>query len=76
LKGGNLTTVMITHSMQQALELGNRMLMMYRGRIIDDISGNEKSRLTVDDLLDKFADLRKREKLTEDVFDQLRKEYA
>jgi putative tryptophan/tyrosine transport system ATP-binding protein len=72
----NLTSVMITHSMQQALELGNRMLMMYRGRIIDDISGNEKSRLTVDDLLDKFADLRKREKLTEDVFDQLRKEYA
>ncbi len=76
IESGRLTSVMITHSMQQALEMGNRTIMMYRGRIIDDIPENEKKRLTVDDLLDKFADLRKKEKLTEDIFEQLRKEYA
>lgn len=76
IEAGKLTSVMITHSMQQALELGNRTIMMYKGRIIDDISEKEKRRLTVDDLLEKFADLRKREKLTDDVFEQLRKEYA
>jgi putative ABC transport system ATP-binding protein len=73
---GRLTTVMITHSMQQALELGNRTIMMYKGRVIDDIPEKEKRRLTVDDLLDKFADLRKREKLTDEVLEQLRREYA
>lgn len=76
IEQGNLTSVMITHSMQQALELGTRTIMMYKGRIIDDISEKEKKRLTVDDLLDKFAELRKREKLTEDIFDQLKREYA
>lgn len=76
IEQGSLTSVMITHSMQQALELGTRTIMMYNGRIIDDISEKEKKRLTVDDLLDKFAELRKREKLTEDIFDQLKREYA
>lgn len=76
IEQGKLTSVMITHSMQQALELGTRTIMMYKGRIIDDISEKEKKRLTVDDLLEKFADLRKREKLTEDIFDQLKREYA
>ncbi|HOJ17984.1 MAG: ATP-binding cassette domain-containing protein [Ignavibacteriales bacterium] len=71
----NLTAIMITHSMQQALDLGNRTLMLYKGEIIDDISANEKRRLTVDDLLGKFSDLRKREKLTEDVLTKLKSEY-
>jgi len=44
--------------------------------IIDDISAQEKSSLAVDDLLDKFADLRKREKLTNDIVAQLRREYV
>jgi len=76
IEQGSLTSVMITHSMQQALELGTRTIMMYKGKIIDDISERDKKRLTVDDLLDKFAELRKREKLTEDIFDQLKREYA
>ena len=71
----NLTTFMVTHSMQQALELGNRTLMMHKGQIIDDISEKEKKQLTVDDLLDKFAQLRKAEKLTDEIIQQLRKEY-
>lgn len=71
----NLTTIMITHSMQQALQLGTRTIMMYKGGIIEDIDEKEKSRLSVDDLLDKFTDLRKKERLTDDVYEQLRKEY-
>lgn len=71
----NLTAIMITHSMQQALDLGSRTLMLYKGEIIDDINVTEKKRLTVDDLLEKFSDLRKREKLTEDVLSRLKSEY-
>lgn len=72
----NLTAVMVTHSMQQALELGNRTIMMNKGEIIDDISIEEKKRLVVDDLLDKFAELRKKEKLTDDMLGELRREYV
>ena len=60
-----LTCLMITHNMQSALELGNRTLMMDHGRIIIDVEGNERSGLTVDDLLTKFNDL-SGEKLTND----------
>ena len=60
-----LTCLMITHNMQSALELGNRTLMMDHGRIIIDVEGNERSGLTVDDLLTKFKDL-SGEKLTND----------
>jgi putative ABC transport system ATP-binding protein len=75
IERGNLTTLMVTHSMQQALDLGTRTVMMHQGKIIDDISGKEKGQLTVDDLLDKFADLRKVEKLTDEMIEQLRREY-
>ena len=71
----HLTTFMVTHSMQQALELGNRILMMHKGQIIDDISGKEKTQLSPDDLLEKFAQLRKTEKLTDDMLEQLHREY-
>jgi putative ABC transport system ATP-binding protein len=76
IERGRLTTLMVTHSMQQALDLGTRMIMMHKGQIIDDIPENEKARLTVDDLLNKFADIRKKERLTEDVLEQLRREYV
>jgi len=75
IEEGGLTTIMVTHSMHQAFELGNRTVMMHQGRIIDDIPAQEKTYLAVDDLLDKFADLRKREKLTNDIVAQLRREY-
>jgi putative ABC transport system ATP-binding protein len=71
----NLTAVMVTHSMQQALDLGNRTIMMHQGEIIDDIPREEKQRLTVNDLLDKFAELRKNEQLTDDMLMELRREY-
>ena len=49
-----ITCLMVTHSMAQALELGNRTLMMADGRIVLDLSGEERQGLTVDDLLLRF----------------------
>ena len=51
----NITCLMVTHNMNQALSLGNRTLMMDSGRIVLDISGEERSRMTVEDLLEKFS---------------------
>lgn len=51
----NLTTMMITHNMKDAIVHGNRLIMMNNGRIILDISGEDKKKLTVEDLLEKFA---------------------
>jgi putative ABC transport system ATP-binding protein len=50
-----ITCLMVTHNMHQALELGNRTLMMDSGRIVFDVSGQERSRMTVEDLLEKFS---------------------
>lgn len=52
---GNLTTLMITHNMRDAIAHGNRLVMMHEGRIIIDISGEEKKKLTVEDLLEMFS---------------------
>ncbi len=49
-----LTTLMITHNMKDAITHGNRLIMMMDGRIILDIKGEEKKKLTVEDLLHKF----------------------
>ena len=49
-----LTTFMVTHNMKDALKYGNRLVMMDNGRIIFDVSGKEKDKLEVKDLLDKF----------------------
>ncbi len=51
-----LTTLMITHNMKDAIVHGNRLIMMHEGRIIYDVSGEEKKNLTVEDLLKKFAE--------------------
>lgn len=51
----NLTTLMITHNMKDAITHGNRLIMMNNGKIILDIYGEDKKRLTVEDLLEKFA---------------------
>jgi putative ABC transport system ATP-binding protein len=58
-----LTTLMVTHSMQQAVNLGDRILMMHRGAVLHDASGADKRRLRVDDLLGRFEDVRRRELL-------------
>ncbi len=51
-----ITCLMITHNMQSALELGNRTIMMDQGRVVFDTEGEARSRLTVEDLLEKFRE--------------------
>ena len=51
----NLTTLMITHNMRDAIAHGNRLIMMYDGRVVVDVSGEEKKNLTVEQLLDLFS---------------------
>ena len=51
----NLTTLMITHNMRDAIAHGNRLIMMYDGRIVVDVSGEEKKNLTVEQLLNLFS---------------------
>ena len=50
----HITTLMVTHNMQQALNLGNRILMMDAGRIVFDVQGEKKKSMTTDDLLQQF----------------------
>lgn len=57
----NLTVMMVTHNMQQALDYGNRLLMMDSGEIILDISGKEKQKLTLEDLSERFKQIKKHE---------------
>ena len=51
----HLTTMMVTHNMKDAIVHGNRLIMMYDGRIVIDVSGEEKKKLTVPDLLALFS---------------------
>ena len=54
----NLTTLMVTHNMQQALAMGNRLIMMHQGRIIMDVEGEQKASMKVSDLLGAFEKMR------------------
>ena len=53
---GKITTLMITHNMKDAIAYGNRLIMMNNGKIVFEVSGEQKSRLTVDDLIKKFSE--------------------
>ncbi|MEO8577660.1 MAG: ABC transporter ATP-binding protein, partial [Gemmatimonadales bacterium] len=53
-----LTTMMVTHSMDQALEQGDRTIMMHKGEILADLSGKEREGLDPNDLLKRFTELR------------------
>lgn len=53
-----LTALMVTHNMRQALQLGNRLVMLHGGRVILDVAGEEKAALDVEDLLQKFYSVR------------------
>ncbi|MBQ8389946.1 MAG: ATP-binding cassette domain-containing protein, partial [Oscillibacter sp.] len=50
-----LTTLMITHNMKDAIVHGNRLIMLYEGRIVIDVAGEEKKKLTVPQLLELFS---------------------
>jgi len=61
----NLTTMMVTHNMNKAIEMGNRLIMFHRGQVVMDISGDEKRNLKVQDLLNRFTELRGGEGLSD-----------
>lgn len=58
VRDAGLTTLMVTHNMQQALDLGNRLIMMDKGQIIFETSGEKKQELTVENLLEAFKNVR------------------
>ena len=55
IEENNLMTMMVTHNMRDAIAYGNRLIMMHEGRVILDIAGEEKKKLTVENLLEQFA---------------------
>src|SRR5699024_8750046 len=61
VKKFKLTTLMVTHNMQQALDMGTRLIMMDAGQVIFDVRGEEKQNLTIKDLLDEFQKIRGRQ---------------
>ncbi|TAL49930.1 MAG: ATP-binding cassette domain-containing protein [Methylovulum sp.] len=70
-----LTTLMVTHSMQQAINLGNRIVMMHSGNVLHDFDSAQKQRLRVDDLLSRFENVRRRELLDESAAEMLKSRY-
>lgn len=61
----NLTVLMVTHSMRQALDFGTRTIMLHEGNVIFDVSGDSRKSLTINDLLDRFRQVRN-EDISED----------
>jgi putative ABC transport system ATP-binding protein len=76
IRRDNLTTMMVTHSMHQAAHLGDRLIMMVKGRIACDIQGAEKKRLQPEDLLARFEQLRRDEQLDETAAAMLERQYV
>jgi len=72
----HLTTLMVTHSMQQAAALGDRLIMMHRGKVIHDIRGSQKKRVRAAELLERFEELRRSELLDEAAAEMLERAYV
>src|SRR2546425_4957935 len=71
-----LTTLMVTHSMQQAVHLGDRIIMMHRGEVLHDLRGTERARVRPEDLLHRFEEIRRRERLDAATAEMLRQNYV
>jgi putative ABC transport system ATP-binding protein len=76
IAAGGLTTLMVTHSMTQAVQLGDRVLVMHRGRLVYDIPEVRRQRLAGDDLLQLFDQLRWADRLDESAAEMLRHGYV
>lgn len=76
IRRDKLTTLMVTHSMQQAAHLGDRLVMMVRGRVLHDFRGDAKRRLRAEDLLARFEEVRRAEQLDETAAEMLRRMYV
>ena len=71
-----LTTLMVTHSMQQAVQMGDRILMMHNGRLAYDFRGESKKRLKINDLLALFDELRQKDTIDPGVAELLSNKYV
>ena len=71
-----LTTLMVTHSMQQAVHLGNRIIMMHKGQIIHDFKGESRQGIRSEDLLHRFEEVRRREQVDVRVAELLQRMYV
>jgi putative ABC transport system ATP-binding protein len=76
ITAAGLTTLMVTHSMAQAVRLGDRVLVMHRGRVVDDIPEHRRLRLAESDLLQLFDQLRWADRLDESAAAMLRQAYV
>jgi putative ABC transport system ATP-binding protein len=71
-----LTTLMVTHSMQQAATLGDRIVMMNQGRVLADYSGAQRRRVRAEDLVRRFDQIRRDEQLDPSAAEMLRDAYV
>lgn len=67
IKDNNITSLMVTHNMNHAIQYGNRLIMMDKGRVVVDISGEEKENLTVQELIDLFNRESGKEKVEDEM---------
>jgi putative ABC transport system ATP-binding protein len=75
IRKGEFTTLMVTQSMQQAVALGERVVLMHQGRIVESIGGARKRQLRVEELLDSFERLRSADLVDESAAEMLRRLY-
>jgi putative ABC transport system ATP-binding protein len=75
IRSQGLTTLMVTHSIQQAVALGDRVLIIHRGRIVESIGGARKRRLRVEELLDSFDRLRSADLVDQSSAEMVRRLY-
>jgi putative tryptophan/tyrosine transport system ATP-binding protein len=71
----SITTLMVTHSMQHAVAMGDRLVLLHRGEVLYDFRDAEKKRLRVPDLLARFDEIRQTDQLDESAAEMLREQY-
>jgi len=75
IRHSHLTTLMVTHSMQQAVNMGDRILMLHQGRIVYDFGGQDKQRLKAGDLVALFDEIRRKEQIDIHVAELISQQY-
>ncbi len=76
VRKNQMTTLMVTHSMPQAVKMGDRILMLHKGKIVNDMNGQEKQRLKIGDLMTLFDEIRKKDQIDQTVADMIDQMYV